>query len=274
LAVDDDVSTTLMAHDDPSRTSEVIAFLAGSPNRREILARLEAGPATREALLADVDASRVTLWRNLSELVDRDWVSAEEDGYSLTVAGRLVFEHFRSLQRTLDTVERLGDVVEWLPAEEMGVDVARLADARIAVPTPSDPQAPMRLVDRQMREASHVDILSHAMAPNILGALDADRDGDDLVVEGVITSDVADAIGADPRTHRQFRDAVARGALRWHRYDGEIPYVLAVLDGERVGIGLDDDAGRPQAVLETDDPVVLEWALETFDAYRRDAHPM
>jgi hypothetical protein len=52
-----------------------------------------------------------------------------------------------------------------------------------------------------------------------------------------------------------------------------VPYIFAILDGERFGMGVDDDTGRPQATFDIEDnpvfgdvqfdPIVVEPILET-----------
>lgn len=251
-----------------------LEVLAGSSIRRELLTRLENHSMTREELLDTISTSRVTLWRNLSELSKYGWVDEDEGRYRLTIAGRLVEHQLRNLQQTIEATNRIGQLLDWVPIDEMSFDVARLADATIVTPTPNDPQAPLRLAYRQIRDAESVRILSHALAPKVLDAIYEGLGRGSPVVEGVVTGGVIDAIKADTESRERYHESVDSGALQVYRYDAPIPHILTILDDERVGMGIDDDEGRPQAVLETDDEAVLDWASETYERYRSRARPI
>ena len=55
-------------------------------------------------------------------------------------------------------------------------------------------------------------------------------------------------------------------------YEGSFPFILGLFD-ETVVIGTSRD-GLPQAMIESDAPMVREWAEETYAEYRRSATPL
>lgn len=253
---------------------EDIAFLVGAPSRTTVLDAVMAEPATPAELHSRTAVSRTTLWRTLTGLEERGWVVREGGAYECTAAGRLVATALAECVETVQAVDHLADVLQWLPTDEMPFDLVRLREAEVAVPNPGDPQAPMRLATRQVREAERVRILTHATVPGVIETLSERAVAGDLDLTFVVTPAVLDASLADPRSADRLDRLLAADGVEGYRYDGEIPHLLALLDGDRVGIGVDDDAGRPRAVLDVSDPEVARWAEETFDAYRDRAHPI
>ena len=246
-------------------------FLAGSASRVETLEALVEAPSTLAELEAVAGTSRTTLWRTLTEFERRGWADRTDDGYEATPVGAFVAETFARFLAGLDAADELGELIQWLPLAEMDFDLARLADAEVAVPTPNDPQAPMRLSLEQTAGARRVRILTHAVAPAIVEALHDGVQAGEQVLEGVVTQGAIDTITADPGMMAKFEELLDADGTTIYRYDGEIPHILAILDDERVGLGVDDDQGRPRAVLDVADRLVLKWAEETFEGYRADA---
>lgn len=74
-----------------------------------------------------------------------------------------------------------------------------------------------------------------------------------------------DDIVADPDVGTWIRELVncERGAVL--RYDGVVPYNLAVVN-ETVNFALVDELGAPSALIESVDPVIRSWAVSTLDA--------
>lgn len=61
-----------------------VEFLAGSPNRIEVLEAVTGEPRTRDELKARTGLSRVALSRALSDLEDRDWLVRTGHHYAPT----------------------------------------------------------------------------------------------------------------------------------------------------------------------------------------------
>lgn len=251
---------------------EAVSFLVGSSNRVAVLEELRSGRRSTNELDSIVGVPRVTLWRVLRDLGERGWIHEEDGTYVLSNEGRLIYDDFEALLSTVEAAAALGDFVEYLPLDDLGFDVHRLAEATLVVPSPSDPQGPIRVAERQVREARTVRILSHALAPGVLDVLhDRSGSGDLSSLDAVVTAEVVDAISIDPASRSTLGELVATDDVNVFRYDGEIPHLMAILDDERVGLAVDDEHGAPKGVVETDDEVVLDWARETVDDYRESA---
>lgn len=250
---------------------DTVAFLAGSPNRFAVLDALSAlGPVSRPDLVKAVGISRVTVGRILEEFVKRGWATRDETEYQLTPVGRVVGESFGSLLQTVESMDRLSDVYPFLPAD-FDVDVRRLANAQITVPTWSDSIAPVR---RAVECLSGLDVLRMAAssaAPEFVRGL---RDAvvvDRADAEIVMTVDALDLVRGHSEMRSSFADLLDAGG-RVYEHPGH-PYLVSTCDRTAV-IGVNDDWGAPRGLLESSDVAVLDWVRSTVERCREEAEPV
>lgn len=253
------------------RPDDPLAFFGGSTTRLIALEALCEGAMTKAELLAQLDTSRITLWRILSDLEEQGWVRETRSGFVATAAGRIVVERIRAMQDALADVTSLGDLLDWLPLAEMDFPIERLADAEIVRPTTSDPQGPMRLATRQIEAATTIRILTHGYSPWVIEIMHELGMAGEQTSEIVTSPDVLEAFLNASASRIQLRELIEAGCLEYFQYDGAVPHIFVILDDERVGMGIDDDEGRPQATLDIEDSEVLAWANRTFGRYRSSA---
>lgn len=254
-------------------TEDVLSYFGGSPSRLATLEALTEGELSVAELGEATETSRTTLWRHLGDLSERGWVRETAGAYEATAAGQVVHDRLVALQKAAATVEELGDLVEWLPLREIPVPVERLADAAVVRPGATNPEAPIRLALRQIEGATDIRILTRAYSPWVVEALYDPVLAGEKSVSAVVTAGVLDAFDAEDSIRAQIREMVASGGFRLYRAD-EVPFILATFDGTRLGLGIEDDQGRPQAVLDITDQPVLDWAVGTHSRYREHATPV
>jgi predicted transcriptional regulator len=248
--------------------SDVVAFFGSSPTRLTTLQALCEEAIPRAKLQERIDTSRITLWRLLGDFEDRGWVRETDAGYEATVAGRFVVEQLTSVEDALQALEELDGLLEWLPLDEMDFSLERLAEAEFVRPSPSDPQGPIRLATAQIREATTIRILTHGYAPRAVESMhELGMAGDQSGVL-VTSTGVLETFLEEPSMREKLGELIEAERLEYFHHRGEVPHIFAILDGERVGMGVDDDDGRPQAAFDIDDETVLAWAERTFERYR------
>lgn len=250
-----------------------IAFLARSPYRVRVLEALASRPYDRHGLQEATDVPRVTLGRVLDAFEDRGWIRQRGTEYTISPLGSLVVEAFEPLIASVRTARKLRPIVEWIPARELDFDLLHLTDATITVPSRNNPLSPLRREIERLQSADEVRLLSSIVVPqaleaNLLAPVQASQR-----FEAVFTASAVETIRDDPEMARQFAKLVASDRAEIYRFDGEVPCVVAVLDGG-VGLGLEDDQGLPRALIETEDPSVRDWADSTITAYRRQSEPV
>jgi predicted transcriptional regulator len=241
---------------------EEASFLVRSPHRIQILEALEHEAQTRSSLTEATDVSRVTIGRSLGEMVDRRWLTQANGRYHLQPLGRLVLRATETFLDTLDTQERLRDVVDLLPTEDVGFDVGRLHDAELFLADRHDVGAPTRRYLDLIAEASTLRVLKDTVDMTVVDAV-SERIADESISATIIYSSASiNTTLKIPEARERMLADLEHGKSAF-RYDGRITHHLAIFD-DQVLLFLLDDHGV-QGFVETDDPTVREWATTTFE---------
>lgn len=250
-----------------------IGFIARSNHRIEILdLLLNSAPMTRHEFRQRLDASRSTVVRSLSALEERGWITREGREYVLTPTGEIVASRFLSLVDAIETTEELASFLEWFPVSEFDFDLEDIEGASVAVSTPEDPYAPARAQARPFEEVE----VFRAMLPSIDAEVARAVHGQ-LVERGfdlelIVTEEVADRM-TESEYVEMMGEMDRSGNCRVLVYDGGFPFYLGIGD-EVVQIGVEDDEGYPQALLETDTDSIGAWATTVYEDHRKQAREL
>jgi predicted transcriptional regulator len=246
-------------------------FVANSRTRLRLVEELlSEEEATRRDLRDRVDAARTTVARNLEALADRGWVEHAGRTYELTAYGDVAGEALVDAAERIRVARHLQPVLEHTSRDALDVDLARLADAEVVTARPGNPWA---MVNRHVSRLRETDEGSLLLPVAGLQAAEAVRDRvrEGATFDVVATPSVAETMRSDPEFAAVDEELRALEGHTMTVHDGDVPFYLGVLD-DAVQVGV-DEAGEPRAILESDDPAVREWALETFRSYRRAAEP-
>ena len=254
------------------RVLDDIEFLARSANRVDVLRLVADRPYTRAELAEATDASQPTLGRILRDFEERKWIRHHSKGYSATPTGRLVAEGVGELYDSLETEHTLRELGQWLPTDALDFDLRRLQDATVTVPTQTRPGAPVSRVIDLVEAAEHVSVLSHAFNDRTLDAV-ADWVAAGGNFDGVFSVDAITPVTDDDALARQLRRLARSDRARLSLYDGTVPLAVTLTD-DVVSLLIRDEAGRLQAALDTNDPVVREWAETVYTDYRDGSRPL
>jgi predicted transcriptional regulator len=249
---------------------DAFGYLLRSDNRVAVLRTLATAPRTRRELADATGATRVTLSRILSEMEERRWVERDGDEFRVTPLGATLAEEVARLERTAETVERLQDVVQWLPLDALDVDVRDFADARVTLADESDPTSPGRRYASVLGDADRIQVLSSAAKPDAIRVHRKAVERTDQSFEIIHTTRAVDAIAADPEMRSWVRAIMDSGQGTYYHTEGPVPCNLLVADGTAVFSLVDDRGTRPGIVESDADPVVAA-ARSTFDDVREAA---
>lgn len=253
---------------------EGVNFLTQSPVRIHIMELLdETDGVEKQELRAQIDAARTTVQRNLDALVDQNWVEHEHREYAITPLGEAVFRDVSTAVETVHLVDRLGPFLRWFPDDDLEFDIRALAEASITVSTTTTPYAPIREHITFLEEADRVRCLLPAVARQPMQIARNCIVRHDQPHEAVFSVDLEPTLS----TEREYT-ALLADMLDAESYDAfvsrdVIPYYLGISD-DCVQIGVEDDAGIPQAIVETDATEIREWAEQTYQSYRSQAEPL
>lgn len=249
-----------------------ITFLARSVSRVRVLETLASGPHDRAELQAATGIPRATAGPIVTEFEARGWVEHDGRHYSTSPLGSFLIAEFRSLVEGVETMQKLRGVIEWLPTEEFDFSLERFADADVTLPEPSDTTAPVERAAELVDEGDEVCILAFGSAPSVIEAGWRTTVHGTQSFEIVFAANTLDDLVADPDVGTWVCELAGceRGAVL--RYDGVVPYNLAVIDGT-ANFALVDEHGAPSALIESADREIYSWAVSTIDAYRRESDP-
>lgn len=256
----------------PDDILEDIAYLSRSGNRVAVLELLTMGPHTPREIREVVDASRSTIRRILAELVERGWAERSADGDIVaTEMGEHVVNAFTPLIGSMRAIRDLDDAVDWLPADELSIDLHYFSDATVRRGERNSPSAEASYLHNRLRDASSLVNLTSVGPP--LSMMETARDG---VVSGrmtattVLTERAFEYVKSQPEQIPLWHDYIAAGASVYC-YEGEIPCHLFIVD-ETVLLGNNQpEVVRPCEFIETDEKVVRAWARDQIESYRTDA---
>lgn len=252
---------------------EGLQFLTQSPVRVRILELLgDADGMEKRELRERIDVSRVTVRRNVRALEERGWIEIEDRVCSITVLGSLVLEDVSPALETTAVVERLRPFLRWFPEAELEFDARALADATIVTADSTDPYAPVNRHIEAVEEAGRFRGLFPVVG---LQAMTVGRDRvveDDCRHELVVSSLLEPTIRDRPEYRELVDEMLVSGNCDLFVADCEIPFYLGLFDAA-VQVGVEDDEGVPQALVETDAEEIREWAERTYEAYLKRADP-
>ena len=234
-------------------------------HRGALLNRIAEGVHDRRDLVDELGVSRSTVNRGIRDLEDAGLVEEGSDGFSVTRYGRLALEVYRTGEG-LETVEPL---LERLPAD---VPLGTIRNAAVVMAEPPLPQRPIDDIVAMMDGAAEAVALAPAVLPALVEATIERVERDDLDATVVVDETVLGGLLSERP------DAVSAGAatdgytlLRTERV---VTFGLLVVDDRVASIGVHDDTGRLLGLLINEDRETVEWARETFEAYREDAEPV
>lgn len=246
-----------------------IAYLARSQNRLEILETLTTGPHTPRDVEEQTGTSRSTLERITTELEERGWAERNNNGeYVLTGMGERVAEETSQYVGAMEAIDTLGEAVDWLPYDELTIDLRHFRDAAVRGPEPNDvAAADTRIIDL-MRNGDVFACLSNTAGTVGLETEMMEQFGEDrLAVENVVTPEELDIYRRDSDRMARWESYLDAGA-NVYCYHGQIPCVLILID-ETVFIG--DRRLETIGLIESSNDAVRSWAEGLLAKYRDDA---
>lgn len=246
-----------------------VQFLARANTRIRAIQLLAERPYNRDELIETLDISRATLSRLLRQFEDRGWVGQDGRRYATTRFGSAIASDVSSLLNTVTTTQRVQHLTQYLPFDELGLEIHQLRGAEITNATSSDPAAPTRRVGQILTASNRTRILKHAIDPN------ASRPHYEAVIEGrqrtdvVLTREAIRTASQHSETRQWFEEMITNG-VPLYQYDGSLPVNLKIVD-ETVLLTPSDENGLIVALIECENEDILSWATKTFESYRSKA---
>lgn len=243
-----------------------IEFLALSPNRIAVLSLLAEESRSRNDLAAATGASQATLGRILADFEERSWIERSGGTFAATPTGELIADGFDDLLAIVETEAQLRPIIEYLPAEELGFDLARLTDATVTRPTGTRPDAPVKRMVTLVQDADRLRLFSHAFNERGLTAVAGAVADGDVDFQGVFSRAAIGALADDSELRERLRTLLAADNAAVRIVDDRVPLAVTIAD-DVVHLMLRDADGVLEASIDTDDAAIRDWAIEAFEAH-------
>lgn len=254
--------------------NEELRFLAGSRNRIEILRLLDSNAMDVRSLRDELDIPRTTLQKNIRELENKNWIQktdADETGYTTTTQGNIVLTEYTRTLEILETATELEPFLRWVPRGALGPDVRALKDSTVMTPEPPNPRAPEKRLTELIDASDTIRVASPILTPMMVDELARSFNEGEIEGEIVVEPGVADVLRND------YPDLVERASqnpsITIKVYDGELPFVLFILD-DRVVYAAFDENGMTRALLTNTSSASIRHAEKTYESYASEAEPL
>ena len=225
-------------------------------------------PRDRRDLEQWLGVSKSTSFRFIRSLTELGLLERTSGTYALTTRGAVIAEAVDTFETNVRTAVRLGPVLEAVRDVTPAIDIDAFADTTVRTPERGDAHSPVnRFISLVERTTSLRCIDSNSIVPLYISDIQA-RIVDGLEAEDILTPPVvANVLAEHPG---KCIEACRSGHLTVHLHE-DLPYGLAIFD-DRVGIGVRNEETRTlQTFVDTDSPMVREWAEEVFESYRSEA---
>lgn len=253
---------------------EQAAYLARSENRVQILKTLSREPFVRRDLVDETGISSATVGRVLTELQSLGWAERTRDGYVATPAGKQVTAEFEPFIGALETIQHLGDAIEWIPTDELDIGLHYFSDVTVRRPERYDPADITDFFVDLLKDVSSFRTLTHLVPIEAKERLmlEGIRSGR-LTVDFVITAGLLDYLREHPDHRARWNELLEAGAPVY-RYDDYIPCNLFILGDLVILANSHSNSGHPYACLVSENPTIRSWAHDLIDRYRTQADPI
>lgn len=237
--------------------------------RIEVIECLLEEPRDKRTLVDDLEVSRSTVDRATRELEATDLITYTQGEYTVTELGELAATELFGLIDTIDLRQEWEPFLQWLPDDEISLDLELLQDADLLVSEPTNPWA---MVNRHVQLLKEMEIFRGTLPLVGLHAHEASYERimhNGASVEAVVGSGVVDTLQSDPDYAEKTEEMAATDRYEIYRYNGHLPCALMMID-DTVQIGVDED-GEPRAILETDSDSARMWAEDVYVTYKQEA---
>jgi len=237
--------------------------------RSPVLATLQASPARKPELVAELESSRSTVDRAIGELTEAGLVEKDGSEYTVTTAGRIVHREYREYERATDAISSTTAFVNHLP-RDAPVNTSLLEGASITMGADHAPDQAIKPSNELFKRATRM----RGLAPVVLSFYPSNiaeqlAEGD-LTVEIVAEPDVLEALPTLPEFGTVSLSEV--DGLELYESDQELPYALWIMDtpeSRYAGITAYKDGGVA-GVLINEAEKAVQWAEDQYAQYREE----
>lgn len=244
---------------DPDDLVEILS------RRHDILRSLLEEPMERHVLVDELEDSKSTVYKGVSQLQERGLLTPTSEGLRPTLFGIVSLERYEELARTA----RIGDVLADLPPGS--IDPAALVGAEAVVPDRRSVDRHLARLERILRRADSIRGFAPAVSPRTVSVFHERVTDGGFEADVVLTDAIVDYLRRDHPT--ALEDSLAAESVTLSLTEASMPFVLLLVEspsGTEVCIDLGRE-GLATALICNDTAASRQWAEAELARYKADA---
>lgn len=234
-------------------------------DRKALLSYLADGPAHKRDIVDDMDLSRSTVDRAVSELMDYRLVQRKNDGYEVSKKGEIALGEITRTHEAMVGLEEASELVDCLPSG-VGVPPSLFEEGDVYLSGQTSPLSPIDLALNRAKECEKLITLSYSYTHPSHGDVLLERvfDGElelELVFEETLADDMIEKYG-------EYIDEYLDSDNVAFWVSSDIQFALFVYymeDTEYLHLDAHGPNGDFRGTIESTSKVAIRWAENYFE---------
>ncbi|WP_226479562.1 helix-turn-helix transcriptional regulator [Natrinema amylolyticum] len=235
--------------------------------RASVIECLIDGPKYNRDIRDELDISRSTAYKAVSELEEQDIARRCDEGYELTVLGQLLFDQYRQFHGRVEDICRPGRLLAVLP-RGTEIPFVFLDGAAVSISKKHAPNQPVHEIERVIDEASTVKGTGPVVLPSYVELFSDQIVSGELEAELVFERPVFDHLRTN--YEEDFSAAFESDNLSVWVTDAELPFALLVIESpsQKAAIIIYDSSGDIKGAILNDTEQAYTWGGKQWERYR------
>ncbi len=243
--------------------------------RKPALMTLAEGPCHRRELESELEVSKTTCHRIVRSFDEKGLIRQTDEGYELTLLGRILAEEVRRFERTIITATSLSPLLELLESSPTGVDYDIFSDPDVSWTVNQDQSSTIDRGVSYVRNAEVLRVLDWTPVPDLyLERIFQIMAEDGMRAESIYPGrEIRERLEQFPDLHRKLAESGARA--RYWVYNDVPPWGMSLYDDSLVQLrAYDQESGAYVLDAVSEHPKAVGWGFQVFSEYRDRARPL
>lgn len=239
-------------------------FLVEIVRRSDLLAALQAEPASASDLADRVDLSRSTIHRATDSLTDANLIEKVDGAFRLTGYGTVMAKEVGAFRQRVEATQRLEPFLANVDMTDFPVE--HFAKATVIQPKPRQPHYSVRRIMELIEETNELQVFSTVISPFYVEI--AHREMlDGMNATAIFDEQTIDIVLEEYR--EQTQEAIESGHFDVYIHN-DLPFELFLFD-RRIGMAAHDEHGIPRVLVVSESSEAVAWGQHLFESYLEEA---
>lgn len=258
---------------DDSDATDVRTVLDTLDTRESFVEQLADGPMWKRELQEELRFSRSTVYKAVRDLKEQGLVERRDDGYGLTLIGRLLFERRRRFHDVADAIYRSAPLLAALPSD-VDIPSTLLVAADVVFAERFAPNQPVLTIESLVRDTDSLKGLSPVVLPQYVDVFHDELVFGDLQAELLLERPVVEHLCVE--YERPFDEASEAGDLLVHTTDETLMYGMLLLGTpiRCVVLIVHGPNGELCGLIINETPAAIGWGEDSWGRHLANADPV